>query len=96
MKRLNYYQVHKNKFPRRIKRPQQKSSHIPLVAIMMAMSAIKIAVIQSQIHVSPTTKIMQIVLSAAESALAIAEVIKKIKKTNPKKLYYEKRIIRHI
>ncbi|TDO68761.1 hypothetical protein EV143_12023 [Flavobacterium chryseum] len=60
------------------------------------MSAIKIAVIQSQIHVSPTTKIMQIVLSAAESALAIAEVIKKIKKTNPKKLYYEKRIIRHI
>jgi len=88
MKRLNYYQVHKNKSPQKLRRTKAKKSHLPLLAILMAMSAVQIAIIESQIHISPMAKITKMLLVAVESALAIIEIAKK---NNPKRLYYESR-----
>ncbi|MBP1222627.1 hypothetical protein [Flavobacterium sp. 1355] len=88
MKRLNYYQVHKNKSPRKVRSPKAKKSHIPLLAILMAMSAVQIAIVESQIHISPIAKITKMLLVAVESALAITEIVKR---NNSKRLYYESR-----
>lgn len=89
MKRLNYYQVHKNKKPRRLKRPKRKVSHIPLIVIIAAMGAIRIATIQHSLFTNPHEKALKMVISAAETSLAISDVLNKMKNINPKKLYYE-------
>ncbi|WP_123923465.1 hypothetical protein [Flavobacterium tructae] len=88
MKRFNYYQVHKNKKPKRIKKPQHKVSHIPLIAIILANTAINVAIIQSSPFLDLVSKRIKILSNVIESAAAIIDVYDKIKDQNPRKLYY--------
>lgn len=91
MKRLNYFQIHKNKRPRKIKRNKLKQSYIPLIASIMAMSTIQIATIQNSPFIHPFQKAIKMCLVAFDHAIAIAAVMEKMNNINPKKLYYESR-----
>lgn len=73
MKRLNYFQVHKNKKPGKIpkRKPNYKRAH---TALIMAMSAIQISSIQSQVFKDKALKAFQI----AEVVLQTAEQIQNL------------------
>lgn len=91
MKRLNYYQVHKNKKPKRLKKPHRKLSHIPLIAVIMATTAVNIAFIQTSPFLDLISKRLNMLNTVVDAAFAIVDVIDKINNQNPKKLYYESR-----
>ncbi|URM37169.1 hypothetical protein [Flavobacterium anhuiense] len=90
-KRSNYYQVHRNKSPRKIKRPHQKISHIPLLAIVMANAVTNVSLIQASPFLDFVSKRIRILSIAVDAAFAIMDVHDKIKNQNPRKLYYESR-----
>lgn len=68
MKKNNYFAVHKNKKPKKL--PQRKSNYKKShTALIMAMNALKIASIQSQIFKDKALKIIeasQVIVSTAQ------------------------------
>lgn len=87
MKRLNYFQVHKNKHPSKI--PQRKANYKRAhTTLIMAMNAMQIASIQSQVFKDKALKAFQI----AEVVLQTAERIQKLYSAKTKYLERIKKV----
>ena len=72
MKRQTYYQVHKNKYPRRKQHKGYRSAMFPLIAINAALSCSQIGMQQA----TPGTPASNIVLTTVKAALATINIIK--------------------
>ena len=73
---MNYYQIHKNKKPKRLVKKSKRfiSMVVPLVAMSNAMGLVQMKIIQSQ-PFAPS-KPIEIALLATNHALAISKIIK--------------------
>jgi len=86
MKRLNYYQVHKNKKPRNKKKVYRFNYFKVMMALTTAISASQLRIIISQ----PIKNKAQKALYIAEHCIKQVEVIKNISKEHNRQKYLKR------
>lgn len=76
---MNYYQIHKNKKPKRIpeRRLNPKRAHL---TIIMAMSTVQISIIKSNVFKNPVQKALEVASCVLDTASAIQKLFSKKQK----------------